>query len=112
MTYPFVINVGPHSYRLLVDRESVERAIEDAGVEVLGYTNHQDLEITVDIDHAESIVADTLLHELLHAVFYTSGMMTVLGDEEEQVVTSVSTALLDALRRNPALVARILGRAE
>jgi len=52
-------------------------------------------------------IADTLLHEMLHAIWYTV-QAGLDEDEQERVVGSIASTLLDTLRRNPSLVAFLL----
>jgi hypothetical protein len=51
-------------------------------------------------------VAVTLLHEVVHAIFKIAGLP---NEKEEDTVTRLSPLLLDTLRRNPDLVAYLLG---
>lgn len=54
----------------------------------------------------------TVMHELLHAVTEMCGLDHRLGvSEEEDVVTTLAPALVDVLRRNPELVAYLMGSA-
>jgi hypothetical protein len=54
----------------------------------------------------EPFVANTLLHEIFHGIFYTSGLHNVpgLGDDvEEMVVTCLANGLSQVLRDNPEI---------
>jgi hypothetical protein len=109
MNVPKEIKIGPYTYRVFTGDGPVQAATEDAGMPVSGYCNHQNLTIVIDTDAHPAVVADTVLHEVMHALFHQTGMSHLVGDSEEQLVASLSTALLDALRRNPKLVPIITG---
>jgi hypothetical protein len=47
--------------------------------------------------------ADTVLHEILHAVYANAGLSPL--SDEEHVCSAISTGLLQVLRDNPKLVA-------
>lgn len=54
---------------------------------------------------------DTLLHECLHAIFYESGLASVLAvsdDDEERFIRLLTPWLLALLRDNPRLVIFLL----
>ena len=49
---------------------------------------------------------DTLLHEVVHAILWQTGLQARFdGDSEEEFVRCFSPALLDTLQRNPKFVA-------
>lgn len=107
---PERIQVGPHRYTV----EATEAAIAKAraggpGPSLMGQHDSHDLTIVLAPDLPASQQADTLLHELLHAVMAHSGIDAVLTNErdglDEQVVMAVTALLLDTLQRNPDLVA-------
>ena len=51
-----------------------------------------------------------MLHETLHACFMVAGINNRMSDTlEEETINSLSPLLLDTLRRNPGLVAYLLG---
>lgn len=51
-------------------------------------------------------IRDSLLHELLHAIWSESGLCCTIGEEriEEHLVHTLASAILALLRDNPALV--------
>lgn len=103
---PETVQIGPYTYCVtLVDAEVDDG---ETGVQ-LGNLNLKSLEISLDRDQSPAVMADTLLHEVLHGILTQTG--AVQGDEQEQVVTALSSPLLDTLRRNPALVAYLIGEA-
>lgn len=53
-------------------------------------------------------VGDTLLHEILHAIWYESGLFDVKRPDEERIVRTLSTWLKMVFRDNPHVAAFIL----
>lgn len=108
---PAVVVVGP--YRYTVDTDELARLrIEHAEARQLsGRTDHDLLRIYVDTTEAAAIDTrrDTLCHEVLHCLAFLAGLSAEWGSEkEEAAVRRLSPLLLDALRRNPDLVAYLL----
>ena len=65
----------------------------DAGPSIIGIrTNHP----------SPPRVADTLLHETLHAIWWTAGLKD--SDDEERVVSALGVGLTQVLRDNPWLL--------
>lgn len=54
---------------------------------------------------------DTVLHEVMHAIFSEMGLTTDFKEEneEEKIVRCMATGLLAVLRENPALVKYLTG---
>lgn len=104
---PAGVVVGPFRYAVVVDKDAIARASHaDGGGSLSGQTDKDRLTIVIDPDQADDQLADTVLHECLHAVMGLVGADVELGvEKEEQLVRRVSPVLLDLLRRNPKLVA-------
>lgn len=67
-----------------------------------GETDFHTLEIRVDTEnYPASQIAHTLLHEVMHAIFWVWPMET--NDEEERVVQLASNGLFAVMRDNPGL---------
>lgn len=62
----------------------------------------------VDVDPQQ--VRDTLLHEILHALWKESGLGAGEGASEEVIVRQLATSLLATLRENPPLVRFLLSK--
>lgn len=59
---------------------------------------------------AEDAIRSTLLHEIMHAIYFTYGFRPSQKDShdhEEEVVAFLSSALFDTLLRNPAVLSYI-----
>lgn len=100
MKAPDRLRVGPHVWR-------VRRRALDADGELYGRTEEQRLLITIAPGRAPSQERDTLLHELLHAL-WSHCALDQDDDEQERIVRSLAPWLLAALRDNPQLVAFLL----
>lgn len=105
MKPPRKIRVGCHRYDVIVD--AVGLVGEHA--ELRGSTVSDSLTIALDGRLPRSVQQETLLHEVLHAAWDTTGASAgPAKDHEELVVSALAPALLGALRRNPRLVAFLL----
>ncbi len=108
---PAVVEVGPFRYTVTADELERLRIEHAEARQLSGRTDHDLLRIYVDTTAAAGADTrrDTLLHEVLHCLAFTAGLSAEWGSEkEETVVRRLSPLLLDALRRNPALVAYLL----
>jgi hypothetical protein len=109
MRPPARLHVGPHQYTVNVD------AVRCRDLGVRGQTDADALAILLNPALPISMQRDTLLHELLHALFDVQGTDVsdrplLDDDEEERLVRGLAPLLLDALRRNPRLVTFLLER--
>lgn len=99
---PKRLKIGPYDYK-------VQPHVFDDGD--YGECDCKKLVIRVDTSTAPGTVRDTIVHEALHALLDLVGFGKRLTEEaEEDLVRSLSPALLDLLRRNPSLVDFILER--
>lgn len=106
---PSSVAVGPFRYRVSLDSQEMLRMCRSQRTDLLGNCDQRSLTILVEPDQAAGQMADTMMHEVLHAVVDMVGLGSEWGSEkEEAVVTRLSPALLDVLRRNPELVAYLL----
>ena len=97
---PAHLDIGPHRWTVQGD-DQARRHLGGNGR--WGETNPEALTIAVDTDRPYTQVAETLLHETLHAVWRT---VNVAEDaDEEQTVNALTPTLLAVLRANPALAA-------
>lgn len=102
---PDTIQVGPRRYSVVVDRSLMDRESVVYGSQLAGNCDHEKQVITLDPDLGSDCAAETLLHEVIHAVNNLVGINVHLSrDDEERVTNALAPALLDTMRRNPALV--------
>ena len=97
MHIPEKIKVGYRSYKLEEWKQTVANANDAHGQffakeGIIGYTEEEK-----GISHA-----NTLLHEILHAIVYQWNIE--LGDKEEPVVNGLTNGLTTVLVDNPKLV--------
>lgn len=104
MKPPKQITVGPVRYRVLFCEFEIARAERGDADRLYAHHDPRKQQITVDPDQGPDQLADSLLHEVLHACVAVTGLDETLGDREESVVRSLSTCLLQVLRENPRLV--------
>jgi sorbitol-specific phosphotransferase system component IIA len=93
---PELLEVGPHVYRVVVVPDGV---MDDVGR--YGHASLDRLVIAVAADMPHSVLVDTLLHELGHALLASVGLTEA---QEERVCLALGPGLLGLLRANPALV--------
>jgi len=79
-------------------------------VDVLGLTDSDIQTIYLETDQGDDKLAETFLHESLHALWAATGLRVTHGEEEEQIVKRLSPIMLDWLRRNPAVYTALTGR--
>jgi hypothetical protein len=105
---PESVVIGPYRYTITVDHDAMERLRNrgESGGGNAGTVDYHQLQITIDGDMAASMIADTLLHEIVHCCYRVSGLRAGKMREEE-AIDHLTPVLLDTLRRNPA-VARYL----
>lgn len=101
---PERVQIGPFHWRVTTDAADVARMRHEANDGRYAQTDKSRLTITVDTDRPADQVADSLLHETLHALVWVAGGWPK-GLTEEDAVRRYCSLLLDTLRRNPALVA-------
>lgn len=102
---PAAVQVGPFAYEIQADEDAANRVSYEDACRLIGQSNPERQTITLRPSVASMCLRDTLLHEVLHAICSLTGVSKDLeDDEEEKAVNRIAPALLDVLRRNPALV--------
>ena len=99
---PAALTLGPHEYRIVDDDTGV--AADVAAVRGACYPER--LLVVLDAELPHTIKAATLLHEVVHALLDD---LDLDEEVEETVARHLGPTLLDALRRNPALVTFLTG---
>ena len=116
---PATVAVGPFSYDLGIDPVKVSNKAVELGFDLLGYTDNTAQDISVAPGMGPLLERETVLHEVLHAVFAVTGSRELIihdGQEEhpkkddpygleERVIRALCTTLFGVLRDNPDLVA-------
>lgn len=96
---PRSVVVGPHIYEVRL----VDGLRHDEEDPLLGVCFTDDLLISLDADQPPSVMRETLLHEIVHALAHQWS----LGDtsDEEAWASALGVGLLQVFRYNPDLVA-------
>ena len=110
MKAPKKIQIGPYNFEVSIDRAAMNDAkVESENIDAIGLCFPSQQILFVDPELAPDITKETLLHEVLHGIFYTASLGNAFSqDQEEQIVSGFSVTLLDTLRRNPELVRYLL----
>lgn len=95
MKPPATVLVGAHRYSIVVDRDGL---LGDAGR--CGHMARERLVIGIDAEQAPTALADTLLHEVGHALLAGAGLAEAI---EERVCLVLGPGLLQLVRDNPDL---------
>lgn len=96
---PKTLRIGYETYR-------VNRLSPDANDEGNFCSDTRTINIHAD-GAAPRKVANTIIHETLHAIFYQSGMGNVTN-QEEAIVNGIANGLSQVMRDNPEAMRRIL----
>lgn len=93
------VDVLGKTYKVTVIRDMA--SVDDA----LGKCKPEHCAIWIAKDQNEQQVRDTLLHEILHAVYSEMGIEEdVKEEQEETIVRRMGTGLLYVIRNNPELM--------
>lgn len=107
---PKSVAVGPFNYDVHLWKEADAVTNEAAGL----CDSHRNM-ILIKENLNDQTRAEVLMHETLHAIFYTSGLSLVqnLAQNEEMIVSQIAIGLVALVRSNPdfmPLIARLLER--
>lgn len=90
------VSVGHVTY----DLEFVKDLKNWRGVDLMGNCDHRNLRLELDEDLHPRHVGNTLLHEILHAIW---GVYRLPVKDEERYVETLATTLVSLFRQNPRL---------
>lgn len=105
---PTHVKVGAAVYRVKSSKRAWKRRLSKSGEAhtTRGATSVHKHTIWTDPSGSEALVRETLLHEVLHALFDDSGwFIDNEDDNEEKVIRALSPRLYAVLVENPLLVA-------
>lgn len=94
---PSVVRIMGRNYVVIYEEPSV------LGTENLGLCNNQTCIIAIQDEQHPVEEADTLLHEIFHAIWYCMSISDG-GAQEEQVVRRLASGTLSVLMDNPQLL--------
>jgi len=98
MKLPKKIRIMPLDYEILLMDEEEKRQGK-----YLGQCKNNEAKITIDERYNSQVQANTLLHEVLHAVSHHMGKFDLTNEQEEKVVEGMATGLCVVMRDNPKL---------
>lgn len=105
---PKSVQIGPYTYEIILDSKKLDEIkLKENDGDLCGYVNHKKQKITIDPKQGPDMLADTLLHEMFHAIL-SSGFPDEELSNEERIVGVLATTTLDTLRRNPKVTEFIL----
>lgn len=102
---PRLVLVGPHVYQL----RFVSGLMHEDGTALLGQCLTDQLRIELEEDQPESLLRETVLHELVHAIA-AQYSINEDGKEEEEWASALGVGMLAVLRHNPQLTAWIVSK--
>lgn len=111
MKVPRTVQIGPSRFDILIDEAEINKVACEAGGDGReGSYDGQRQKILIRPGLGEDRTAETLTHEVLHALMEMTGIANdVESNLEESMVTRLAPVVLDLLRRNPALVHFLCG---
>lgn len=99
MSKPTEVYVAPFWYEVYYD----ENLRVSAGV--LGACNTDQQKILMDPTQGGEVFWETLLHEMLHAAWTQTALdKTYTGEQEEEIIFTMSPRLVAILKDNPVVV--------
>lgn len=106
MNRPDVITVGPFPYHIIYDGGATAKRSVVALADLVGQCDLNALTIWIDPDRPEARIRETLVHELLHALWDVAGLPSRDTERvgQEETVDALASGLTLLLRDNPALV--------
>jgi hypothetical protein len=108
---PTTAKVGIHEYDIVYDKDALISAGHRVDVKdtLCGLTEATGCNIYINDEMSFSQIQETVLHELLHAMFDLTGVFYELDDTvEERITRPLAPVLMQFLRDNPQLL-RALG---
>ena len=106
---PSTVRVGAYTFSIELDENRVNsQRVKENDSHLVGHIDLHAQKISICPKQGPDALADTVLHEMLHACFMVSGAPGS-SEKEEKIVSILTPILLDTLRRNPDLVDYLVG---
>lgn len=109
MKPPKSVKVGPYDYLVTTDPATMLIATTLEASSLMGYTDPNNSRILLNASQTPRMMASTLLHEVLHAIFHCHSLNDLLRDKEseteEAFIARLEGPLFAVLRENSTLVA-------
>ncbi len=111
MRLPDAVRIGGRTYTVSTDPHELAASSVEARTGLLGQCDRRAQRILVDLEQHDQQIADTVVHELLHAATELAGLSDELGEElEEKVVARLAPIVAQTIAENPELV-KAIGKA-
>lgn len=101
-----MIKVGPFTYNIIIEEGA---ALNDSPAS--GYIDYDKSEIHIEKELSEDCRKTTLIHELIHAILFCSGIDDS-NKEIHKVIDIISIGILDILIRNKQLLNYLIKNSE
>lgn len=98
MSVPSIVKIGAVDYTIILDNK-----FDDEYGSCLPHMQ----EIVICKNQTAQSAADTMLHEIMHAIWNESGLFMMKRPDEETIVRTMSTWVRMVLRDNPHVAAFI-----
>lgn len=110
MKRPESVWIGPFLVSIIWDSGQLAKEAQSADLPSLaGLSDGTNLYIVIDERLTEPKARDTLIHEILHILWYQASIRNVPEPSEEFIVDVMALHILTLLRTNPDLVAYLVG---
>lgn len=107
MPFPETLKVGPHTYDL-----GTFDMLYSMQNNRIGEHDYFQLEINMLEGMKPSMEAEVQMHEVVHALWETTGLRGFRGEiDEEHAVTVLAKGLIELFQHNPGWLAAVLQRA-
>ncbi len=99
------VEIGPYTFKVKFVKRPEKRHGKKRikGLKLYGSTHPATQRIFISSRSNKRVQQDTLIHELLHAVWFASGLHAVHEPDEEQCISMLAPLMLQALRSNEEL---------
>jgi len=98
MKKPSKIRIGPYDWKVSyygLEEYDLRRKY--------GHTDRFNIKMEICDATQDQCTADTVIHEVLHAIWFSKGISGDKADEED-IVTPLATGLAQVIRDNPDLI--------
>lgn len=111
---PTSVKIGPFTYAIDIDvnKFAACKLQNEDKYELAGMTCTADQVIHIDIAVPMEKIQDTVLHEILHAIYFISSLHEIKKPSEEIMVAIFATNLMMVLKDNPHIVQFLFDKGE
>lgn len=108
---PATLKIGPFNYDIVLDaaQHNAFRVKDGQDLDSIGNTDTAGQKIYIQSDLPYEVLSETLLHEIMHAIYYNSAIEHMKEPSEEVIVSLISIGLFSVLKENPKLVEYLFG---